>query len=436
MAVNLSRLASANTYDNALSNLSKRQTALSNLQENLTSGKKVVRASDDPTGAAQAERALTRLARIATDQRALEAQRNTIANAESTLGDVVDALQQFRELVVSAGNGSHTAAERKTIADQLQGLREQILGYANRKDTNGQPLFGALASAAQPFTGPSAAAPDYTYNGLPGQSSTSETAIASTLDGESAFMHQTSRDGVYNVTTSTIPTNRALTTGNVTVTDAARVTRASYQITFGAVVNDPITGTSTTEFTIVETNAAGDPPTWGVPNQIGPIPVPSYTTGKPVTIKIEDTAGVPPTLVAMPGLSLTITGTPAAGDVITVDPNPSIFSVMDDAIRDIGSAANANAATQAVSQAIFNLDIGMNRVSAIRGQAGDLLNRADRITSNQESKSIQLEADRSRAEDLDMIKGIADFQNQQTGYQAALQSYAQVQKLSLFNYIS
>ena len=47
MAVNLSRLASANTYDNAISNLAKRQTALSNLQENLTSGKKVVRASDE-----------------------------------------------------------------------------------------------------------------------------------------------------------------------------------------------------------------------------------------------------------------------------------------------------------------------------------------------------------------------------------------------------
>jgi flagellar hook-associated protein 3 FlgL len=78
----------------------------------------------------------------------------------------------------------------------------------------------------------------------------------------------------------------------------------------------------------------------------------------------------------------------------------------------------------------------MERISAVRGQAGDLLNRADRITDNQSKRSVQLEADRSRAEDLDMIKGVADFQNQQTGYQAALQSYAQVQKLSLFNYIS
>ena len=434
MAVNLSRLASSNTYDNALTNLSQRQNALSNLQEKLTSGKKVVRASDDPTGAAQAERALTRLSRIATDQRALEAQRNTIANAESTLGDVVDALQQFRELVVSAGNGSHTAEERKTIAGQLQGLREQILGYANRTDTNGQPLFGALASAAVPFSGPTATAPDYTYNGLPGQTATSNTAIASALDGESAFMHQPSRDGVYNVSTSTIPSGRALTTGNVSVTDSSLVTRATYKITFGPVVPGATAGTSSTTYTIEEIPVAGDPPTWGSPNQVGPFTVPDYTTGKPVSIPIADQAG-PPVITGMPGLSLTITGTPAAGDVVTVDPNPSLFSVMDDAIRDIGGAANGNAATQAVGQAIYNLDIGMNRVSAIRGQAGDLLNRADRITSNQESKSIQLEADRSRAEDLDMIKGVADFQNQTTAYQAALQSYAQVQKLSLFNYL-
>lgn len=434
MAVNLSRLASSNTYDNALTNLSQRQSALSNLQEKLTSGKKVVRASDDPTGAAQAERALTRLSRIATDQRALEAQRNTIANAESTLGDVVDALQQFRELVVSAGNGSHTAEERKTIAGQLQGLREQILGYANRTDTNGQPLFGALASATVPFSGPTATAPDYTYNGLPGQTATSNTAIASALDGESAFMHQPSRDGVYNVSTSTIPSGRALTTGNVSVTDSSLVTRATYKITFGPVVPGATAGTSSTSYTIEEIPVAGDPPTWGSPNQVGPFTVPDYTTGKPVSIPIADQAG-PPVITGMPGLSLTITGTPAAGDVVTVDPNPSLFSVMDDAIRDIGGAANGNAATQAVGQAIYNLDIGMNRVSAIRGQAGDLLNRADRITSNQESKSIQLEADRSRAEDLDMIKGVADFQNQTTAYQAALQSYAQVQKLSLFNYL-
>ena len=56
-------------YDNAIRNVSARQTSLVNLQENLTSGKRVVRASDDPVSAAQAERALTRISRIQTEQR-------------------------------------------------------------------------------------------------------------------------------------------------------------------------------------------------------------------------------------------------------------------------------------------------------------------------------------------------------------------------------
>ncbi|MEN9467744.1 MAG: hypothetical protein RL081_1745, partial [Pseudomonadota bacterium] len=171
-----SRLSTANSYDNALRNLQTRQTALANLQENLTSGKRVVVASDDPTGAAQAERSLTRMSRIAADQRALEAQRNSITQAEGTLGDITDALQNFRELMVSAGNGSHTPAERKTIALQLTGLREQILSYSNRKDTNGLPLFGALASGPVPIQGPQSTDPDYSFDGLPGQRVSNEVA--------------------------------------------------------------------------------------------------------------------------------------------------------------------------------------------------------------------------------------------------------------------
>ena len=427
MAASFTRLGTANTYDNALRNLQTRQTALANLQENLTSGKRVVVASDDPTGAAQAERSLTRIARIASDQRALEAQRNSITAAESALGDVTDALQGFRELVVSAGNATFTPAERRSVALQLTGLRDQVFALSNRKDSNGLPLFGALGSALTPFVGPTAPPQDYTFNGLPGQTASSEVAIPSALDGDSAFMHQPARDGVYNVTvtsaTGPIPPSRALRTTNVTVTNPTLVNGSSYSIAFTAVDTTTVPGTTTVTYDVTETPNVGGPFT-------------GLTASYP-TILTGDKAGtgsIP--ITAMPGLALTITGTPAVGDTTKVDTGRSIFSVLDDAIRDIGGAGNNNAASQAVSQALFNIDIGMDRVSSERGRAGDLLNRADRITTNQEKRSIQLEADRSRAEDLDMIKGISDFQNQQTGYQAALQSYAQVQKLSLFNYIS
>ena len=417
-----SRLGSANAYDNALHNIQSRQVALSNAQERLTSGKKINTPSDDPTGAAQAERALTRISRIATDQRALTNQRDNIANAESTLGDVTTALQSFRTLTVSAGNAAFTASDRQAVVSQLQGLRNQIFDLANTKDTNGLPLFSALGSSLTPFTGPQGTAPDYTFNGLPGQTASSQTGISSNLDGNSAFMLQASRDGVYNVTlsntvTGNIPATRSLQSNNVTVTNPALVNGSAYTLTVSGVDTTTVPGTTTVTYDIAENPNVGGPYT-GL--------TASYPTGQTGSIAVT----------AMPGLSMTLTSTPAVGDTVDVKPSASIFSVLDNAIRDIGSAANSGAATQAVNQALASLDIGMARVSAVRGQAGDLLNRADTISANQDTLSVQLAADKSKAEDLDMIQGASDFQSQQTGYQAALQSYASVQKLSLFNFIS
>lgn len=415
MTNTLTRMGSANTYDSAVRNITMRQTALSNLQENLTSGKRVVRASDDPTSAANAERALNRIGRIATDQRALESQRNAITMAESTLGDVTDALQRFRELTVSAGNGINSAAERKSIAIELQGLRDQIFALANRQDTNGLPLFSALGSALAPFVGPAGTAPDYTFKGLPGQTGSSDVAIPFTLDGDGAFMLQPARDGAYNAKVSTALPSHSLVTSAVTVSTPTALTGDTYTINITAV--DTITSPGNT---IVKYDVTGTPSAT-TSSQTAP----SYPTGTTANIAVN----------GMAGLSMTLSGAPAVGDSLTVASSPSLFSVLDNAIRDIGSATNGNAATQAVSQALNNIDIGMGRISAVRGQAGDLLNRADRISANQEQRSIQLEGDRSRAEDLDMVKGISAFNNQQTGYQAALQTYAQVQKLSLFDFI-
>lgn len=413
----INRLGSANMYGNALRNISARQSGLSNLQENLTSGKRVVRASDDPVSAAQAERALNRLSRIQTEQRALETQRSAIAQGESSLGDAVSLLQNFRELTVSAGSATLTPADRTTIANQLQGLREQLQEVVNRKDTNGIPLLGALGSALAPFVGPLSTAPDYGFQGLPGQTASSGVTVPGTLDGDSAFMFDTKRDGVYNAGVSAIPSSRQLTTTAITPADRSLITGQNYTIVFSAVGPGATYGTSTATYTITNTttNVAS-----------APVVVPDFPSDKPVTVPVS----------GIPGLAFNVTGTPGNGDTVTLKPTPSVFSTLDSAIAGLRSASNSNAAIQAVGQALANIDIGLDRVNNMRGYAGELLNRADRITGDQDKRSIQLEADRSRAEDLDMIKGYSDFQNQQVGYEAALKSYAQVQRLSLFNFIS
>jgi len=417
---NYMRLGTASSYDTVLANISNQQSKLAQLQNELSTGKKIVNPSDDPTGAAQAERDQARMDRIASDQRALQAQQTSISMAESTLGDVTSALQSFRDLVVSAGDASQTASDRKTIQVQLQGIRDQILNMANQTDANGRPLFAALGSALTPFVAPTTAAQGYTFQGLPGQSSSTAVTIPYALDGNAAFMSTPSRDGVYNVTVGNaggpIPAGRLLTTNSVTVSNAALANGSGYTISITNVDTTTTPGSTIVHYSVTES------PSGNVSNQVAP----AYLSTQNASIAVQ----------GMPGLSLNINGNPAVGDTISVAPQTSIFSTLDNAINDIGNAANPNAATQAVAQALNNLDTGMAKVSAVRGVAGDLLNRASVINTNEGQRSTQLTADQSAAQDLDMVKGISDFQTQQTGYQAALQSYASVKKVNLFNFLS
>ena len=117
------RISTAQAFDSGIDALSKRQIDLQNLQEEMTTGKRVAKASDDPAAAARAERAMASVDRTTTSQRAVDASKVAMTQVESTLGSAGDLMQQARELVVSAGNGSYTDTERAGIANQLQGIR-------------------------------------------------------------------------------------------------------------------------------------------------------------------------------------------------------------------------------------------------------------------------------------------------------------------------
>jgi flagellar hook-associated protein 3 FlgL len=400
------RLSSANAYDNALQNIYARQSELSGQQEKLTSGKNVNRVSDDPTGAAQAERALTRLARIVSDNRALEVQRNAITLAESTLGDATNAVQRLRELTVSAGNGAYSAADRSSIAEEMTGLREQLFAMANSRDSNGTPLFGGLGSASAPF---SDSASGVSFNGVAGQQAGTEVGLPAAMDGQAVWMNVRSGNGSFDLATGTSNTG-SLWTNTGQVLNPTALTGHDYSVTFTVA---PGVGGATT-YSVQDSTTAN----------------PALPTNQPY---------VPGQAITFDGLSLVANGTPANGDAVLVSPSTTtnMFKVIDDAIAAIGNTtATSSQRAQATGLALTQIDTGMNQLQAARSQAGQWLNRADTIQSAQEGRTVQLQAEKSRAEDLDMVKGISDFTRIQTGYQAALQSYAQVQKLSLFNFIS
>lgn len=143
-------------------------------------------------------------------------------------------------------------------------------------------------------------------------------------------------------------------------------------------------------------------------------------------------------------MSLTISGVPADGDGFTIAPSTQIdlFSVLDSAIATARNSGNLDGSTaygslaHGIAKSLSEIDTGLNRVSTVRSLAGDLLNQADRMGSTLLARSEQMEAQRSAAEDIDMVAALSQLKTQETTVSAALQSYATIQKLSLFNYIS
>jgi flagellar hook-associated protein 3 FlgL len=420
MANTFTRLGTANTFDAARQTLQTRQAHLADLQTKLTAGKRVTRPSDDPTAAAQAERAQNRIARITVEQRALEVQKSAITLGESTLGSATDLLQQFRDLLVQAGNGANSPIERETIAKQLISIRDELLTQANRQDANGMPLFHGLGSIAKPFEISADGVlpdPDYSFEGLAGQVGASDVAIPGTLDGRATWMDVPESNGVFKVSLGAANTGKAYAD-------------------VGVIKNAPLMGTEGTDYTLTfQVDATTGETTYdAVNNTTGAV-----VTGQPYKAGQTITLG---------GISVVVKGEPANGDQLEIDaadPNtrPSIFGVLDQAIAGMfepGSSTKGATSDNAhfnhqLAISIAQVDTSLERIGAMRGRAGDLLARADRITDTQEERSVQAETDRSRAEDMDMIQGLSDFQNQQTSYQVALQTYASIQKLSLFDFI-
>ena len=395
------RTGSANTYDTALQQLFQRQSDLAAQQEKLTSGKRVNRASDDPQAAAQAERAMVKISRVETDQRALEVQRGAIASAESTLGEATSVVQSIRDLLINAGNAGNSPVDRGIIARQMADLRDQLFALANRGDSNGVPLFGGLGSTSAPFADLPAGVQ---YQAVAGQRASTATALPGAMNGQAIWMDVKSGNGSFEVGLNPANTGAAWTDAG-TVTSPGALTGNNYRVTFNLVAG--VTTYDVVNSTTSTTLASAQP----------------YQDGTPVQFD---------------GQSLVVHGQPASGDSVTVAPSTrtNIFKVLDSAISGVDNQAGGNLMAQTVALQLKQIDTGLDRLQAARSQAGVWLNRADSITSAQETRGIALEDDKSRAVNLDMVKGISDFKLLETGYQAALQSYAQIQRLSLFNYIN
>ncbi|MFD2451191.1 flagellin [Ideonella paludis] len=147
----------------------------------------------------------------------------------------------------------------------------------------------------------------------------------------------------------------------------------------------------------------------------------------------------PTKAIEIDGMAVNISGTPSAGDAFEIapsQPNLTVFQALDKVIAELKTPNRGNTAvTQTIQSGLRDIDSVRNHLQSARSMTGEMLTRIDGAEVRVQDLKLFSENTRSAAEDLDMIKAISDFQNKQSGYQAALQTYSSMQRMSLFDYI-
>ena len=393
------RVSTQAFFQNSVATLQRLQRELGEIQEQVATGRRIQRPSDDPVGSARALNLRQSLEGIEQYQRNAGLAENRLRLEEETLTGVTDLLQRARELTLQAANGTQTQETRTFIATELRQGLDQLLALANTRDASDEYLFGGYQTGTQPFT---RTASGFVYNGDQGQrfAQISRTGqIADSDPGDRIFARIREGNG------QTVATADAANAGTGVIynNDATGVTGYNYEryrIAFTAADNWEVRDAANT---VIAT---------------GPFE--------------------PGDSIAFGGLDFRIEGAPAAGDAFDIAPSPNtdVFSIVDR----LATALERGVATDAeraildadVNRGIAGLDQALSRVLEVRTGVGSRLATLESQIDANAGASLVLQESIADIEDLDYAAAISALTQQSAALEAAQQSFLRVQGLSLF----
>lgn len=134
-----------------LRQLNNSTNKLSDLQEQLATGKKITRPSQDPVVASLGIAYRTDVAHVDQFTRNMDEVHKWMDNSDSALDQANSALQRVRELTVQASNDTYTDDQRKSIQKEVAQLKEQLVNIANT-NIAGKYIFNGTNTSNPPFS--------------------------------------------------------------------------------------------------------------------------------------------------------------------------------------------------------------------------------------------------------------------------------------------
>ncbi|HSH47734.1 MAG TPA: flagellar hook-associated protein FlgL [Halomonas sp.] len=414
------RISSVTMFEQSVSSMNRQQGEFLKVSEQVASGRRVVNPSDDPQAASRA---------VGVDQsKAMTQQyadsrvsaRNSLSQSESVLNSVSDAVTSAKTLLIQAASDTLSDADRQSVASELRGVYETLLGQANATDGNGRYLFGGYRDDSPPFVKDSSGAVQYVGDDR-GREQRIDSSRLMEVSSSGAGIFQSVPSGADSVATADKDNTGSVTFKGPQVVDREAVdSGASYDITFSydALATPP-------SYTYEVTDSAGGslmPPVTG-----------SYDPDASEPVRIE-----------FGGLTMELEGQPADGDSIAVRPadhkdNTDLFTTLESALGVLENPAQNDAEKAALrntlNTSMRKLDNSLDNVLTTRASMGARLNELDVVDQVGSNRLLNYEQTLSDLVDLDYAEAASEYSLRQLGLQASQLTFADLKDMSLFNYL-
>jgi flagellar hook-associated protein 3 FlgL len=417
------RVSTLSIYNLANSSMSEANQALVRTQEQISTGKRILTAADDPVAATRIQQLNRNIASVDQFSRNIDVAENNLALEETSLNGATNLLQRIQELAVQAGNTAVLSpSEYASLADEVNIRLNELVGIANTQNSNGDYIFAGFKSDSQPFTGDTTNG--YQFSGDEGQlriKIDNNTTIASNDTAKAIFVDIPS--DANNVATSVNPNNRS---------------NPPISISIGNIIDQEVYDEFYPEDMIIQFNDDNPGKNFTITER---------STGKLIAENITYSSGE--TLIYK-GVELTITGNPASadsgalplalvGDQLFVDSadTQDIITTMlrfRDALNGYdGSAAGVSRLENSVASTINNLRNTQASISEVVSSIGARNNVLESTRSLHADTNLASKELLSSLSDLDFAEASTRLQLESFILQAAQASFLRVSELSLIN---
>ena len=406
------RISTNQIYDLNIRSVLENQRGLSDTQQQLASGKRINKPSDDPVGAAQVVRLTEQLDKLTQYQRNNDLLASSLEQQEAVLRGVIESANRARVLVIQSGAGFSVEADRRAIGSEIEQIRNEVLDLMNSQNSQGEYIFSGFQSESQAFEfNPAAAGNKITFVGDDGKNTvqlSDSVTVQSTSSGQTVFENVFAR---LNFTQS----------GSVglTVEDALITQQGSFD-RFHNDNYDPATPANNEfRFTIQAGNQ---------------VQVTNVGTGAVVdTVAFQSGQAF-----TFNGIELTLNGT--VGDSLDITLSTPEKKNIAETLNDMFLALTSNNFSdndfrEAINDALVGIDNGLEAIALENSSLGGRLNVAQSIKETNLDLEIANKSARSAIEDVDYAEASAEFAKQETALSAALATFPRVTSLSLFDFI-